>query len=339
MSLEQRTFITPILGQCFPTSSLYRTQISSSWADQLDHQAVRSFEIDLHSDTIGGLYSFPLIWKLSNLTNDTAPFRDPNMYKSGLKVFHVTDYDTNAICHTFTECLSQLKDWSDVNPGHLPLTFDLELKTDAPACSAGGLCEGEATNWTLSRILNVDSEIRSIFPPEKLIVPDDIRRPGMTLEESVLKHGWPTIKEARGKFMFFFDNDPDSPDQIRPLYRGNGHESLQNRTVFTNALEGDTDAAFIKHNSPNVTEIQRLVRKGYFVRTRADEPISTVLSRNTTMRDDAFKSAAQIVSTDYPQYGMSTRWDWDYAVKLPGGLVARCNPVTAPFWCCDEIIQ
>lgn len=311
----------------------------SSWANQLDHQSVRSFEIDLHSDTKGGIYAFPLIWKLSNLTNETAPFYDPNMSKPGLKVFHITDLDTNSICHTFVECLSQLKKWSDANPKHLPLTLDLELKTDALACAAGGTCDDEASKWTIERILNIDEEIRSIFPPEKLIVPDDIRRPGMTLEQSVLNHGWPTLKQARGKFMFYFDNDPDSDANIRPLYRSNGHESLQNRTVFTNSVEGDDDAAFIKYNSPNVTEIQRLVRKGYLVRTRADEPISTVLSKNTTMRDDAFGSAAQIVSTDFPQYGMSTRWDWDYAVQLPGGLVARCNPVTAPKWCRDSMVQ
>jgi len=311
----------------------------SSWVDQLDHQSVRSFEIDLHSDTKGGLYAFPLIWKLSNLTNETAPFHDPNMYKPGLKVFHVTDFDTNAICHTFTECLVQLKAWSDSNPKHLPLTFDLELKNDAPACAAGGVCAEEATKWTLDRILNVDAEIRSVFPPEKLIVPDDLRHSGMTLEQSVLNYGWPTLKEARGKFMFYFDNDPDSDANIRPLYRENGHESLQNRTVFTNSVEGDEDAAFIKYNSPNITEIQRLIRKGYLVRTRADEPISTVLARNTTQRDEAFESAAQIVSTDFPQYGMSTRWDWDYAVQLSGGRVARCNPVTAPHWCRDSMVQ
>ncbi|KAK4501356.1 hypothetical protein PRZ48_007164 [Zasmidium cellare] len=311
----------------------------SKWTDQLDHQSVRSFEIDLHSDTQGGLYAYPAIWKLSNLTNETAPFHDPNMLKPGLKVFHITDVDTNAICHTFMECLVQLKQWSDAHPRHLPLTFDLELKNDALGCGFHGVCSEEASNWTLPRILEVDREIRSILPPNKLIVPDDIRKPGLTLEQSVLQHGWPTLKQARGKFMFYFDNDPDSDIHLRDKYRADGHESLQNRTVFTNAVEGDADCAFIKHNSPDVKDIQRLIKKGYFVRTRADEPITTIVAKNTTMRDQAFESAAQIVSTDYPQYGMSTRWDWDYAVQLDGGKIARCNPVTAPKWCRDEMLQ
>jgi hypothetical protein len=136
--------------------------------------------------------------------------------------------------------------------------------------------------------------------------------------------------------MFYFDNEPDvtNPNSTRTLYRNNGHESLQNRTVFTNSVEGDADAAFIKYNDPtNTTDMQRLVRKGYILRTRADNPITTVLQRDTTMRELAFKSGAQIVSTDYPQYGLSSRWDWDYAVQLPGAAVGRCNPITAPKWC------
>lgn len=123
------------------------------------------------------------------------------------------------------------------------------------------------------------------------------------------------------------------------LYTANGHESLQNRTVFTNSQEGLPDAAFIKHNDPDVSDIQRLVKKGYFIRTRADDPITTVLSRNTTLRDNAFQSAAHIVSTDFPQYGMSARWDWDYAVQLAGGKVARCNPISAPTWCRDFMLE
>ncbi|USW51025.1 Putative PLC-like phosphodiesterase, TIM beta/alpha-barrel domain superfamily [Septoria linicola] len=312
-------------------------------ADQLNHQQVRSFELDLHSDEEGGLYANPLIWKLSNLTtgpNGTAPFDNTVMLQPGLKVFHITDVDTNAICHTFTDCLTQAKAWSDANPNHLPLTFDLELKNDAFAASLGGVSSEEATNFTLPRILNVDAEILSILPRDKLITPDDVRHEGMTLEASILQYGWPTLSSSRGKFLFFFDNDPsNSTSDIRTLYRSDGHESLQNRTVFTNAVEGDEDCAFIKYNNPDIREIQRLVKKGYLVRTRADEPISTILSRNTTMRENALASGAQIVSTDFPVFGMSARWARDYAVQFSRGRVARCNHVSAPGWCRDDMVQ
>jgi len=246
----------------------------------------------------------------------------------------VTDFDTNSVCHTFTGCLWQLKGWSDKHPRHLPIMIDLELKTDAPACGSGGICSDEATNWTLPRLLNVDAEIRSVLPPSQLIVPDDIRQGNLTLEDSILTHGWPSLASARGKFLFYFDNDPSTP--IRDLYRSNGSSSLENRVVFTNSVEGDADGAFIKYNDPtNTTDIQQLVRKGYILRTRADEPMDSVLNHDTSRRKLAFESGAQIVSTDFPAYGMSSRYDWDYAVQLDGSLVGRCNPINSPEGCND----
>lgn len=314
----------------------------SDLSNQLQHQNVRSLELDLHSDEKGGLYYPPVIWTLSNLTNMSTPYDGTILKKPGIKVFHVTDFDPDAVCHTFVDCLTELKKWSDHNPGHVPIIIDLELKTDAPACVLGGVCPGEATNWTLPRLLNVDAEILSVFPRTQLLVPDDIRKGNLTLEESVLDESWPLLDDVRGRFMFFFDNDPhpDSPTDPRNLYTA-GHASLQNRTVFTNSLEGPPDCAVIKHNEPtgaDLAEIQRLVKKGYIVRTRADVPLDTVLSRNTTMRDSALRSGAQIVSTDYPVYGMSARWGWDYVADL-GGKAARCNPVSAPKACNDALLE
>lgn len=310
---------------------------------QLEHQSARSFELDLHSDEKGGLYYPPLIWQLSNLTNATTPFNGDVLKKPGIKVFHVTDFDPDSVCHTFIECLTQLKGWSDANPKHVPILIDLELKNDALACVLGGVCPGEATNWTLPRLLNVDAEILSVFPKKQLIRPDDVRKDGLTLEQSVLQHGWPKLKDVRGRFLFFFDNDPKPTDLTSPreLYRASA-PSLQNRTVFTNALEGAPDCAFIKYNDPrgnNTAEIQRLVKKGYIVRTRSDVPLDTVLNKTTEMRDKAFESGAQIVSTDFPAWGMSARWGWDFATRLKHGRPARCNPVTALKGCRDNHLE
>jgi hypothetical protein len=98
----------------------------------------------------------------------------------------------------------------------------------------------------------------------------------------------------------------------------------------------------IKHNEPrgnDTAEIQRLVKKGYIVRTRADVPLETVLKRDSEMRESALKSGAQIVSTDWPSWGMTSRWGWDYVVQLEKGRVARCNPVNAPKGCEDERLE
>ncbi|EUC40531.1 hypothetical protein COCMIDRAFT_108556 [Bipolaris oryzae ATCC 44560] len=310
--------------------------------NQLEYQSVRSLELDLHSDENGGLYYRPLIQKFANLTK--TPFEGDFLNKSGIKVFHMTDVDPNSVCQTFIECLRQLKTWSDNHPHHVPITIDLELKNDANLCWLGGLCPKDVENWTLPRILNVDAEILSVFPRKQLIRPDDVRKPHLTLEQSILQHGWPTLDSVRGRVLFFFDNEPDPSDQNSPrvLYTKDA-PSLENRTVFTNALEGSPDAAFMKRNEPqnetNLKEIQRLVRKGYLVRTRADEPVTTVLNRSVERRDAALASGAQIVSTDYPAYGMSSRWGWDYVASLPGKRPARCIRSIAPKWCKDEKLE
>lgn len=55
---------------------------------------------------------------------------------------------------------------------------------------------------------------------------------------------------------------------------------------------------------------------------------------DVSRRDAAFRSGAHIVSTDFAGYELSSRWGCDYAVRLPGGRGARCNPVTA-IWGCE----
>jgi hypothetical protein len=52
-----------------------------------------------------------------------------------------------------------------------------------------------------------------------------------------------------------------------------------------------------------------------------------VLSGDETRLRAALESGAQLVSTDFPEVGMSARYDRDYVVALPEGTVARCNPV------------
>jgi hypothetical protein len=113
--------------------------------------------------------------------------------------------------------------------------------------------------------------------------------------------------------------------------------------IFTNSEPGEPDAAFIKRNDPltgdNKREIQDLVAKGYFIRSRADEPIQMLLRNETDMREAALASGAHVVSTDWPAVGMSARYNSDYVVKLPGSRTARCNPVNAPDACNDAVLE
>lgn len=211
----------------------------------------------------------------------------------------------------------------------------LEFKTaDARIVAAGG-APGEA--WNADNLDIVDKEIFSVFKQSEIITPDDIRKKGLTLEESVLKYGWPSHKEAKNKVMFLMDNEPN-PGSIRDIYRGTTHLNLEKRAIFTNSNPGQPDAAFLKRNDPlgaNVKVIQDLVKKGYFVRTRSDVPIDTVIKEDYAMMNAAFESGAQLISTDYQSVGMGSRWNSSFVAKFPGlktgegrGSV-RCNPVLA----------
>jgi hypothetical protein len=106
--------------------------------------------------------------------------------------------------------------------------------------------------------------------------------------------------------------------------------------LFTNAQPGRPDAAFVKRNDPtgaNTARIRRLVKAGYLVRTRSDEPLATVTSGDMSQLRAALASGAQLISTDFPEVGMSARYDSDYVVALPEGGPVRCNPVNAPRRC------
>jgi hypothetical protein len=77
--------------------------------------------------------------------------------------------------------------------------------------------------------------------------------------------------------------------------------------------------------------IRDAVARGFVVRTRADADTVEARSGSTERRDHALASGAQWVSTDYPV--PDTRWGHGYVAKIPGGMPARCNPVSAPADC------
>jgi hypothetical protein len=296
-------------------------------SQQLEDQNVRTLEFDLFPDPAGGLYTYPLIRKLTG----QGPLTDPALAQPGIKVMHVPDFDYNTNCRTFVLCLQQVKAWTDKNPDAAPISINLELKqSDPQVVAAGGV---KAPPWDLTNLNSVDTEIRSVFTADDLITPDDVRKPGLTLEQSVLTKGWPTLRDSRGKVMFYFDNG--GPGEIRDLYR-TGKPNLEGRAVFTRGPEGEPDAAITEVNDPRGTgqaEIQRLVKKGYLVRSRSDEPMATIRDKDYTRLGIALASGAQYVTTDFPVAGMAARYDSDFVAQLPEKTAVRCNPVTAPKKC------
>jgi len=303
----------------------YRQYLAYSHASitrQLRSQSVRALELDLYGDPAGGLYAEPLIRRRLGL----GPLSDPAWRRPGTKVLHIADLDYRTTCVLLVRCLRQVRRWSEADRGHVPILIQLELKrSDRRAVEQGGVV---APPWELAALNRLDREIRSVFSERELITPDDVRRRGLTLEQSVRRFGWPDLRRARGKVAFLFDNDPGP---ISTAYTA-GRPNLEGRVVFTNSRPGSPDAAFVKRNEPrnqNTAQIRQLVRQGYLVRTRSDLPLETVTSGDRTMLRAALRSGAHIVSTDFPVVGMSARYGSDYVARLPGGRPVRCNPVNA----------
>jgi hypothetical protein len=174
----------------------------------------------------------------------------------------------------------------------------------------------------------IDVEVRSVFPPEQLITPDDVRGTHATLAEAIRTDGWPTLGVSRGKLLFTLDNEGAKRD----LYL-QGHASLQGRIMFTSSPASAPEAAFMKLNDPigDFDAIQAAVAAGFVVRTRADADTVEARSGDTMPRDKALESGAQWVSTDYPvpDQALGT----GYMAEIPMGMPARCNPINAPAGC------
>jgi hypothetical protein len=297
----------------------------------LDEQltsGVRQIELDIYADSEGGRYAHP---QGPDAVADAGLPKDPDfdpeglMGKPGFKVMHVQDLDYRSTCQQLIACLKIVRTWSQAHKDHVPIFILLETKQSElpPQYHARS-----AEKFTPATFDALDAEIRAVFKPNELITPDQVRGKYATLEEAVLHNEWPILAAARGKVVFLMDQRPVGPVYLQ------GHASLRGRIIFTNAEPGQPDCAFTEENNGSADEIAALVRKGYLVRTRTDADTQQARTNDTTRRDLALASGAQILSTDYPQSEPS-QWT-PYAVGLPGGAVARCNPVNGPPSCSDQ---
>ena len=295
--------------------------------DQQLNAGIRQIELDIFADSQGGRYAHPAGINLvaaAGLPKDPEFDPDGVMSKPGFKVMHIQDYDYRSTCQPLIACLTIVRAWSLSHPGHVPVYILLETKTDLPAQYHATVTE----KFTPSVFDALDAEIRSVFPANELITPDQVRGKHKTLEEAVLHNDWPTLAAARGKVAFLMDQRP-----VGPVYL-EGHPSLRGRIIFTNAEPGQPDCAFTEENEGTPEEIAALVRKGYLVRTRTDENTKEARTNDTTRRDAVLASGAQLLSTDYPASEPSA---WSaYSVSLPDGAVARCNPVNGPAFCSNK---
>jgi len=290
-------------------------------ADELD-AGVRQIELDVFvDDPAGGRYAHPRVVDLLGI----AP-PDPALAGPGLKVFHVQEIDFRTTCPTFVACLTQVRDWSDAHPGHLPVTIQVEAKDGT--IPDPGLGFVEPLPWTGPDFAALEAEIDAVFPAERVLTPAEVRGRHATLADAVQAGRWPRVDQVRGQVLFVLDDHGAKRDAYRAQV-----PDLADRRVFVDVPETDPDAAMMVVNNPlsQGDRIRDLVAAGFIVRTRADADTVEARTGDTAMRDAAFASGAQFVSTDYvfPDEVFGT----GYVADLPGDGAARCNPVNAPRRC------
>jgi hypothetical protein len=267
---------------------------------QLDEQGVRKFELDVFWDAEEEFFH----------------------------VHHFNFFDQNSNCTPLTMCLEVVRDWSLAHQGHHPIFIFIEPKglffpsmpnviSDEPIC--------DRPDHVICHYDELDAEIRSVLDPpggpDILLTPDEVRGTNTTLREAILMDGWPTLREARGQIVVvMLDEGIDRAGYVE------GHASLAGRAMFVTSQEGRDDAAVLKIDGPvsGFDRIQGLVALGYVIRTRADS-LDDAQANDTTNRDAALASGAQVISTDYPVPGILEN---GYFAAIPGGTPSGCNPIT-----------
>ncbi len=260
-------------------------------SDQLELQGVRQFELDLHLRTDGTI-----------------------------EVFHLPALDEQTTCRQFTDCLQEMKDWSNANPLHTPIVVWMELKDEA---------DGLAVDYQLfdGQIDTVEEHILSVFPRFRVLTPDEVRGAHATLPDALRTDGWPTLGALRGRFLFTLLED----GHHRDAYLAN-RPNLEGALLFADADSPDDPwAATFKINNAQTesARVKDLVGQGFMVTCNADAADDDPVA-NAAKRDASLASGAQYLSSDRPAADSGGDGYW---LEVPGGQPARCNPVSAPVEC------
>lgn len=290
--------------------------------EQLD-MGLRGLELDVFYDPQGGRYAEPQGLELQRRMGlePAAYDAEGNMKTPGFKVLHITDVDFRSNCPTLEDALTELRDWSQRHPGHLPVVVTMNLNDKAaPFPNAT-----QPAPFDTAALDLLDETIREGLGDDRLITPDLVRGDAEALEAAVLERGWPHLDDVRGRFLWVIDEGGAK----RQAYI-DGHPSLRGRVLFTTSDPGTPEAAVLVINEPlrDAATIRQRVSEGYLVRTRADAETAEARAGDHSRFEAAQSSGAQVISTDYPL--PDERLRTGYSVAFEGGGYSRRNPVTAP---------
>ncbi len=290
-----------------------------SITEQLD-LGIRGLELDVLFDPQGGQFTRPIgLDLLDSLGLDSQPYDLKNeLSQPGFKVFHIPDIDFRSHCLTFKGCLSDIKLWSQKNRDHLPIIITINPKNsgvEKPSFT-------EVIPFSEYVLDSLDKEIVSVFDESDLITPTLVKGDAATMKDAIANTGWPLVEKVRGKVMFVLDASERVTQDYLNSYR-NG------KPMFVNVPKDDPWAGFFIMNDPirQEAKIKELVSQGFMVRTRSDANTTEARTNDKSRSLAAFRSGAQLISTDYYLKELSP--NQDFSVWFGDGIYQRCNPVTS----------
>lgn len=255
---------------------------------QASEQGVRKFELDLHYNPV----------------------------RRQIDVFHAVVIDRQTQCKSLTECLTDMKEWSDSNPGHHPIFFLLEPKENPPRTDQGEF------------MALLEETIADVWPMDRIVTPDLVRGSHATLPDALADVGWPSLDAVRGRAFFVLHDT----GELRDIYTADA-PVLEGKRMFVESSASDDFGAFLIMNDPigSIDAILNAVSQGFIVRTRSDSS----LEWNAEKYQAALASGAHIISTDFP----APREEGGPYLDIPGGNPSRCNPIVAPAGCTSAMIE
>ncbi len=251
--------------------------------EQLNN-GLRSFEIDIETFERDGEISFTCM--------------------------HIPTFDMRTSCYDFALAMKEIAMWSDNNPDHLPITVIIEPKRVFIPLE-------DMKFFNLDYAKELDNVLREALG-DRLFTPADMLRDYASFGAMRAADDWCRVEDMLGKVVVMLHETTVTENYIAI------DPSIKTQAMFPMLREEDIErdcASIILANKPDeLVEIKDEIKsKKIMVRTRADKFNDISEER----RELAFKSEANIISTDYPvRPGMTAD---SYYVSFGGSTTAKGN--------------
>lgn len=246
------------------TFGLISANTGDFWSETLTQQlncGIRSFEMDIETFERDGEISFTCM--------------------------HSPYIEMATSCYDFALAMKEIAMWSDNNPNHLPITIIIEPKSLFIPLE-------DMEFFNLDYAKELDNVLRETLG-EKLFTPADMLRNYSSFGEMRKADDWCRISDMLGKVLILM-HECDVTEEYIGI-----DTSVKSQAMFPMLREKDLDrdcTSVILCNKPEVLlELKADIdERNILARTRTDEFVSVTEER----RENALKSNALIISTDYP---------------------------------------